>query len=58
MVSPWPTWESIALTLTMINLIFLFKCLTNIYMVLNYYARNTLEHITNFDLFNNALRKH
>ena len=30
MFSLWPTWESIVLTFTMINLIFLFKHLTNI----------------------------
>lgn len=32
MVSLWPTLESTVFTV--INLIFLFKCLTNIYMVL------------------------
>lgn len=34
MFSLWPTWESIVLTFTMINLIFLFKRLTNIYMAI------------------------
>ena len=34
MVSLWPTWESTVLTFTVINLIFLFKCLTNTYVVL------------------------